>query len=79
MINYTVTLTGEKISEQTLEFGQKVNTMSIFGPQVPLLSYKPHGYVDMTVETKSIPSFADVLWVFEDEGESFAKTRYGHK
>ncbi|KAK1888854.1 Mitochondrial fission regulator 2 [Dissostichus eleginoides] len=43
--------------------------------QVPLLSYKPHGYVDMTVETKSIPSFADVLWVFEDEGESFAKTR----
>lgn len=43
--------------------------------QVPLLSYKPHGYMDMTVETKSIPSFADVLWVFEDEGESFAKTR----
>ncbi|KAJ4928990.1 hypothetical protein JOQ06_004611 [Pogonophryne albipinna] len=43
--------------------------------QVPLLSYKPHGYVDMTVETKSIPSFADVIWVFEDEGESFAKTR----
>ncbi|KAF3849787.1 hypothetical protein F7725_019506 [Dissostichus mawsoni] len=37
--------------------------------QVPLLSYKPYGYVDMTVETKSIPSFADVLWVFEDEGE----------
>lgn len=43
--------------------------------QVPLLTYRPHGYVDVTVETPSIPSLADVLWVFEDEGESFAKSR----
>ncbi|XP_054474367.1 mitochondrial fission regulator 2 [Anoplopoma fimbria] len=43
--------------------------------QVPLLSYRPQGYVDITMETPAIPSFADVLWVFEDEGESFAKTR----
>ncbi|XP_019947349.2 mitochondrial fission regulator 2 [Paralichthys olivaceus] len=43
--------------------------------QVPLLTYKPHGYVDVTVETPAIPSFADVMWVFEDEGDSFAKTR----
>ncbi|XP_040016558.2 mitochondrial fission regulator 2 isoform X2 [Gasterosteus aculeatus] len=43
--------------------------------QVPLLGYRPNGYVDTTAETPAIPSFADVLWVFEDEGESFAKTR----
>ncbi|XP_075940025.1 mitochondrial fission regulator 2 isoform X2 [Anarhichas minor] len=43
--------------------------------QVPLLGYGPNGYVDIPVETPSIPSFADVMWVFEDEGESFAKTR----
>ncbi|XP_068433426.1 mitochondrial fission regulator 2 isoform X2 [Clinocottus analis] len=43
--------------------------------QVPLLSNMPNGYVDVTVEAPAIPSFADVLWVFEDEGESFAKTR----
>ncbi|XP_074470886.1 mitochondrial fission regulator 2 [Sebastes fasciatus] len=43
--------------------------------QVPLFTYRPHGYVDVTVETPTIPSFSDVLWVFEDEGESFAKTR----
>ncbi|XP_073349261.1 mitochondrial fission regulator 2 [Pagrus major] len=41
--------------------------------QVPLL--KPHGYVDIPADTPAIPSFADVLWVLEDEGDSFAKTR----
>lgn len=43
--------------------------------QVPLLAYRPYGYVDVTVETPAIPSFADVMWVLEDEGDSFAKTR----
>ncbi|XP_040920481.1 mitochondrial fission regulator 2 [Toxotes jaculatrix] len=43
--------------------------------QIPLLTYRPHGYVDITMDTPSIPSFADVLWVFEDEGDRFAKTR----
>ncbi|XP_033504240.2 mitochondrial fission regulator 2 [Epinephelus lanceolatus] len=43
--------------------------------QIPLLTHRPQGYVDFTAETPSIPSFADVMWVFEDEGESFAKTR----
>ncbi|KAK2856321.1 hypothetical protein Q5P01_005056 [Channa striata] len=43
--------------------------------QVPLLNYRPHAYVDITVDTRAIPSFADVLWVLEDEGDSFAKTR----
>lgn len=43
--------------------------------QVPLLAYRPYGYVDITVETPAIPSFADILWVLEDEGDSFAKTR----
>uniref|UniRef100_A0A3B5ARX7 Mitochondrial fission regulator n=1 Tax=Stegastes partitus TaxID=144197 RepID=A0A3B5ARX7_9TELE len=43
--------------------------------QIPLVTYRPHGYVDVTVETPAIPSFADVMWVFEDEGESFARTR----
>ncbi|XP_020494510.2 mitochondrial fission regulator 2 [Labrus bergylta] len=43
--------------------------------QVPLLNYRAHGHDDINVGTPSIPSFADVMWVFEDEGESFAKTR----
>ncbi|XP_031177775.1 mitochondrial fission regulator 2 [Sander lucioperca] len=43
--------------------------------QIPLLTDRPHGHVDITMDTPAIPSFADVLWVFEDEGESFAKTR----
>ncbi|XP_060947754.1 mitochondrial fission regulator 2 [Limanda limanda] len=43
--------------------------------QVPLLGYNPNGYVDVPLETPAIPSFADVMWVFEDEGESCAKTR----
>uniref|UniRef100_UPI0037E76C9C mitochondrial fission regulator 2 n=1 Tax=Semicossyphus pulcher TaxID=241346 RepID=UPI0037E76C9C len=43
--------------------------------QVPLLACRPHSNDDNTVETPTIPSFADVLWVFEDEGESFARTR----
>lgn len=43
--------------------------------QIPLVTYRPHGYVDVTVDTPIIPSFADVVWVFEDEGDSSAKTR----
>lgn len=41
-----------------------------------MLSNKPHGSIEFTTETAAIPSLADVLWVYEDEGESFAKTRY---
>lgn len=41
-----------------------------------MLSNKPHGYTEFTKETAAIPSLADVLWVYEDEGESFAKSRY---
>lgn len=43
--------------------------------QLPMLSNKPHGYIEFTAEPAAIPTFADVLWVYEDEGESFAKTR----
>ncbi|KAF0023462.1 hypothetical protein F2P81_024092 [Scophthalmus maximus] len=43
--------------------------------QIPLLTHRPHGYVDVTVDAPAIPSLADVLWVFEDEGDSCAKTR----
>uniref|UniRef100_A0A8C6U4L6 Mitochondrial fission regulator n=1 Tax=Neogobius melanostomus TaxID=47308 RepID=A0A8C6U4L6_9GOBI len=43
--------------------------------QIPLLSHKPRGYGDITVETPSVPSFADVLWVFEDVGDGSTKTR----
>ncbi|XP_071775126.2 mitochondrial fission regulator 2 [Centroberyx gerrardi] len=43
--------------------------------QIPLHTYRPHGYVDITVDTPAIPSFADVLWVEEDEGDNFAKIR----
>lgn len=41
-----------------------------------MLSNKPQGYSELTVETAAIPTFADVLWVYKDEGDSFAKTRY---
>uniref|UniRef100_H3DFW7 Mitochondrial fission regulator n=1 Tax=Tetraodon nigroviridis TaxID=99883 RepID=H3DFW7_TETNG len=43
--------------------------------QIPMLSNKPQGCTEFTVETAAIPTFADVLWVYEDEGDSFAKTR----
>ncbi|XP_037541334.1 mitochondrial fission regulator 2 [Nematolebias whitei] len=42
--------------------------------QIPLVTNRPYGYVD-TVDTPAVPSFADVQWVFDDEGESFARTR----
>lgn len=38
---------------------------------------KPQSYTELTTETANIPTFADVLWVYEYEGDSFAKTRYG--
>lgn len=41
-----------------------------------MLNNKPQGYIEFTTETAAIPSLADVLWVYEDEGESFAKSRY---
>ncbi|XP_057678808.1 mitochondrial fission regulator 2 [Corythoichthys intestinalis] len=44
--------------------------------QIPLLASGPQGYADLAVETPAVPSFADVLWVLEDEGENFAKTRH---
>uniref|UniRef100_A0A3Q0SK85 Mitochondrial fission regulator n=1 Tax=Amphilophus citrinellus TaxID=61819 RepID=A0A3Q0SK85_AMPCI len=37
--------------------------------------YRHRDYVEPTVDAPTIPSFADVMWVFEDEGESSAKTR----
>ncbi|KAM3861246.1 mitochondrial fission regulator 2 [Diretmus argenteus] len=43
--------------------------------QIPLHTYRPHGYVDVTMDAPAIPSFADVMWVEEDEGDSFAKIR----
>ncbi|XP_054617456.1 mitochondrial fission regulator 2 [Dunckerocampus dactyliophorus] len=43
--------------------------------EIPLLSSRAQGYMDVAVDAPAIPSFADVRWVLEDEGESFAKTR----
>ncbi|XP_056151097.1 mitochondrial fission regulator 2 [Lampris incognitus] len=43
--------------------------------QIPLHTYRPFGCVDTTMDTPTIPSFADVMWVAEDEGNSFAKIR----
>ena len=40
-----------------------------------MLTNKPRGYTEFTMET-AIPTFADILWVYEDKGDSFAKTRY---
>ncbi|XP_053699571.1 mitochondrial fission regulator 2 [Synchiropus splendidus] len=43
--------------------------------QLPLLTGMLQGNDDITVDKPAIPTFADVLWVFEDEGDSCAKTR----
>uniref|UniRef100_A0A3B5LK24 Mitochondrial fission regulator n=1 Tax=Xiphophorus couchianus TaxID=32473 RepID=A0A3B5LK24_9TELE len=43
--------------------------------QIPLITYKPHGYIEVEAEAPAIPTFADVMWVFDYEGESFARTR----
>ncbi|XP_030643192.1 mitochondrial fission regulator 2 [Chanos chanos] len=43
--------------------------------QIPLQTSKRHGHIDVSLETPAIPSLADVLWLAEDEGESFAKFR----
>ncbi|KAJ0060794.1 hypothetical protein NL108_001670, partial [Boleophthalmus pectinirostris] len=43
--------------------------------QIPLISHKPQAYVDISVDTPTIPSFADILWVCEDEGSSSTRTR----
>ncbi|CAL8313962.1 unnamed protein product [Lota lota] len=43
--------------------------------QIPLHTYRSHGYVDVTMDTHAIPSFADVLWLAEDEGDSLTKIR----
>ena len=44
--------------------------------QIPLHTYRSHGYVDVTMDTHTIPSFADVLWLAEDEGDSLTKIRW---
>nr|XP_046228653.1 mitochondrial fission regulator 2 [Scatophagus argus]XP_046228654.1 mitochondrial fission regulator 2 [Scatophagus argus] len=44
--------------------------------QVPLLSCgEQRNHVDIPADKPVIPSLADVLWVYEDEGDNFARTR----
>lgn len=43
--------------------------------QIPLVTHRPHGYIEVEADTPAIPTFADVMWVFDYEGESFARTR----
>ncbi|XP_014885246.1 mitochondrial fission regulator 2 isoform X2 [Poecilia latipinna] len=43
--------------------------------QIPLVTYKHHGYIEVEANAPAIPTFADVMWVFDYEGESFARTR----
>lgn len=43
--------------------------------QIPFSCHKPNSYVDGTMDTPTIPSFADILWVIEDEGDNSARTR----
>ncbi|MEQ2160576.1 hypothetical protein GOODEAATRI_000723 [Goodea atripinnis] len=44
--------------------------------QIPLVTIRPNGYTEVAVDTPVIPTFADVMWVFDYKGESFARTRY---
>ncbi|KAK7906841.1 hypothetical protein WMY93_015453 [Mugilogobius chulae] len=41
--------------------------------QIPLIANKPH--MEISVDIPTIPSFADILWVCEDEGNSSTRTR----
>ncbi|MED6253770.1 hypothetical protein ATANTOWER_000897 [Ataeniobius toweri] len=43
--------------------------------QIPLVTIRPNGYTEVAVDTPVIPTFADVMWVFDYKGESFARTR----
>ncbi|XP_077409042.1 mitochondrial fission regulator 2 [Vanacampus margaritifer] len=43
--------------------------------QMPLYTSRPHTNVDVAMETPAIPSFADILWVLEDDADILAKTR----
>lgn len=43
--------------------------------QIPLQTFNRHGHIDVSVDTPAIPTFADVLWLVEDEGESHTKFR----
>lgn len=58
-----------------LSFHCVMSCLFMFGFEVPLFSYRPHGYVEFTADMPAIPSFADVLSVYEDEGDSFARNR----
>ncbi|XP_010881374.2 mitochondrial fission regulator 2 [Esox lucius] len=45
--------------------------------QIPLHTSHPYGHCDATLDTHpAIPSLADVLWVTEDEGDSFSTIRH---
>lgn len=55
-------------------FQSPIFVFVFFSLQIPLVTNRPHGYGDTDVP--AVPSFADVQWVFDDEGESFARTRY---
>ncbi|XP_077442634.1 mitochondrial fission regulator 2 [Stigmatopora argus] len=43
--------------------------------QLPLIAPVAQRYASVAAETPTIPSFADILWVLEDQGESSTKSR----
>ncbi|RXN17989.1 mitochondrial fission regulator 2-like protein [Labeo rohita] len=43
--------------------------------QIPLQTFNRHGHIDVTVDTPAIPTFADVVWLVEDEGDCHTKLR----
>ncbi|KAF4096530.1 mitochondrial fission regulator 2 [Onychostoma macrolepis] len=43
--------------------------------QIPLQTFSRHGHIDVMVDTPAIPTLADVLWLVEDEGDSYTKFR----
>ncbi|KAJ8275285.1 hypothetical protein COCON_G00099100 [Conger conger] len=43
--------------------------------QIPLQSFERHGGADFPSDRAVIPSFADVMWLTEDDGEVFTKFR----
>ncbi|KAA0707243.1 Mitochondrial fission regulator 2 [Triplophysa tibetana] len=45
------------------------------GFQIPLQTFYRHGHIDVSIDTPAIPTFADVLWLLEDEGASHTKFR----
>lgn len=43
--------------------------------KIPLQTFNKHSHIDVSVDSPAIPTLADVLWLVDDEGDSYTKFR----